>query len=110
MTYKLFFDEQALKEWQSLDESVRKQFKKALANRLGNPRIESAKLSGMKDCYKITLKSVGYRLVYQVEDGAVTVTVISVGRRDKNLIYKKAIERLNEFLKERIIKKKKKIK
>ncbi|MDO5667746.1 MAG: hypothetical protein Q4G44_07995 [Alcaligenaceae bacterium] len=28
----------------------------------------SARLSGMPDCYKIKLRSVGYRLIYQVND------------------------------------------
>ena len=34
----------------------------------------------------IKLRSVGYRLVYEVEDDAITVYVINVGRRDT--IYK----------------------
>jgi mRNA interferase RelE/StbE len=66
MTYNLEFKESALKEWRKLDSSIREQFKKKLAERIENPRIESSKLSGMPDCYKIKLKSAGYRLVYQV--------------------------------------------
>ena len=67
MTYKLRFHELALVEWHKLDGSVREPLKKKLAERLANPRVPSAALSGMPDCYKIKLRSVGYRLVYRVE-------------------------------------------
>ena len=66
MSYRLLFRAQAKKEWDKLDASIKAQFKKKLAERLEEPRIESARLSGMQDCYKIKLRSIGYRLVYQV--------------------------------------------
>jgi len=97
MTYKLLFDEEALDEWKKLDGSVKEQFKKVLLKRLENPRVESAKLSDMKDCYKIKLRTTGYRLVYQVEDKIVVITVISVGRRDKSVVYEKAVSRLKRL-------------
>jgi mRNA interferase RelE/StbE len=53
MTYNLEFKESALKEWQKLDGSIREQFKKKFKERLVAPCIESCKLSGMPDCYKI---------------------------------------------------------
>ena len=68
MIYKLRFHEIALTEWQKLDGSVRKPLKNKLAERLENPRVPSAALSGMANCYKIKLKGVGYRLVYRVDD------------------------------------------
>ena len=61
---------------------------------LERPRVESARLSGMPDCYKIKLKSAGYRLVYQVEDRTVTVVVVAVGRRERNFVYKIAVKRV----------------
>jgi mRNA interferase RelE/StbE len=33
---------------------------------------------------------VGYRLVYQVDDKVVVVTVIAVGKRDKSVVYRSA--------------------
>ena len=71
MSYKLRFHEQALKEWKKLGATLQEQFKKKLAERLEQPRIPSAALSGMSDCYKIKLKAAGYRLVYRVEDDIV---------------------------------------
>lgn len=94
MSYSLAFRESALKEWKKLDPPIREQFKKKLAERLERPRVESARLSGMPDCYKIKLKSAGYRLVYQVEDKTVTVVVVAVGRRERNFIYKLAAKRV----------------
>ena len=94
MIYKLRFHEIALTEWQKLDGSVRNPLKKKLAERLENPRVPSAALSGMANCYKIKLKGVGYRLVYRVDDDVLFVTVISVGKREKNQVYEAALERI----------------
>ena len=94
MSYRLEFKESALKEWHKLDSSIREQFKKRLAERLEIPRVESARLSGMPDCYKIKLRSAGYRLVYQVYDDRVVVVVIAIGKREHDLVYRLAKERV----------------
>jgi mRNA interferase RelE/StbE len=95
MTYELEFKKSALKEWKKLGATVQLQFKKKLANILDNPHISSAKLSGGNELYKIKLRDVGYRLVYEVNDTVITVTVISVGKRDREKVYKTAIDRIN---------------
>ncbi len=79
MTFELAFLEPALKEWKKLDRTVRDQFKAKLAERLEHPRIPSAKLHGHPDRYKIKLRGVGYRLVYEVRDAEVIVLVVAVG-------------------------------
>lgn len=94
MTYKLVFKQDAQKEWQKLDATIKKQFKKKLIVRLENPRVESARLNGMKDCYKIKLRSAGYRLIYQVRDTEILISVVAVGKRDRNQVYKIAIKRI----------------
>ena len=96
MTYKLKFKKSALKEWEKLGHTVKEQFKKKLKERLENPHVPSAALTGMKDAYKIKLRQLGYRLVYTVEDKKITVTVIAVGKRDRNEIYDIALSRLHE--------------
>lgn len=93
MTYELGFLDSALKEWRKLDANTREQFKKKLAERLETPRVPSAKLSGSTDRYKIKLRNVGYRLVYEVHDTEVIVVVVAVGRRDRNAVYKAADKR-----------------
>lgn len=62
MSYKQVFDPRALKGWHKLGETVKAQFKKKLAHVLAAPRVESARLSGLPDCYKIKLRSAGHRL------------------------------------------------
>ena len=94
MGYKLRFHELALAEWVKLDNSVREPLKKKLIERLENPRISAAALTGMPNCYKIKLLRVGYRLVYRVEDDIVFVTVIAVGKRDKLKTYTAAKSRI----------------
>lgn len=94
MTYELEFDPHALKEWEKLEISMREQFKKKLKKILENPRIEINKLHGLPDCYKIKLRSSGYRLVYQIQEERITVLVIAIGKREKSEAYKNAKYRL----------------
>lgn len=95
MTYRLTFLRDAKKEWDKLGSEIRMQFEKKLRERLANPRIRSAKLSGLPDCYKIKLKSAGYRLVYRVFDDRIVVQVIAIGRRERNEVYRSAAKRVN---------------
>ena len=94
-TYELEFHVLALKEWKKIDPSVKEQFKKQLQKRLQSPHVPSAKLSSeLAHCYKIKLKSSGYRLVYEVIDQRLVIVVIAVGRREDSQAYKAARTRL----------------
>lgn len=53
MTYKLAFNESALKEWKKLGHTIQEQFKKKLRERLENPRVPASQLHGRKDQYKM---------------------------------------------------------
>ena len=92
--YRLTFLRDAEKEWDKLGSTIRDEFAKALRKRLSNPRVPSTRLSDMPDCYKIKLRSAGYRLVYRVYDDRIVVQVIAVGRRDRNAVYKTAAGRV----------------
>lgn len=96
MSYSLQFVESALKEWRKLAPPIREQFKKKLAERMEHPRVASAKLHNMPDCYKIKLRTAGYRMVYQVDDKIVVMTVVAVGKRDKKRVYRQATGRLGK--------------
>jgi len=85
MTHDLRFVPEALEEWAALDGSVKAHFKTALKKRLETPRVPGAELRApLRDCYKIKLRGVGYRLVYLVRDGESPpdIVVLAVGRRD----------------------------
>ena len=92
MSYKLKFFKSALKEWKNLDPVVKNHFKKQLERRLENPHVDTSRLRGYKNLYKIKLRSVGYRLAYVVRESEITIYVIAVGRRDK--IYEVLKEKL----------------
>lgn len=93
MTYELGFLEPALKEWHKLDASTRDQFRKKLAERLDNPHVAGARLSGSSHRYKIKLRGVGYRLVYEVRDQQLIVIVVAIGKRERNAVYRAADKR-----------------
>lgn len=82
--YALEFNAQALKEWEKLDSTIRLQFAKKLKERLARPRVEADKLRELPNCYKIKLRAIGYRLVYEVIDNRLVVTVIAVGKRERS--------------------------
>ena len=93
MTYKLKFHPDALKEFKSLQRLDRNYFKNKLKERLENPHIASAKLSGGSNLYKIKRKRPPLRLTYHADKKNLIVTAISVGVRDGE-VYKKMIKRL----------------
>nr|CAC9200497.1 mRNA interferase RelE [Escherichia coli] len=63
MTYKLAFNESALKEWKKLGHTLQVQFKKETQRAPENPRVPASQLHGRKDQYKIKLRGAGYRHV-----------------------------------------------
>ena len=95
MTYKLEFKRSALKEWNKLNSTLQQQLKKKLAERLKIPHVAPDRVLGVDNVYKIKLRQSGYRLVYQVLDDVVVVTVLAVGKRERNEAYKKALKRLD---------------
>ena len=54
----------------------------------------ASQLYGFENHYKIKLRASSYRLVYEIIEKEIVILVISVGRRDKNLVYKKASKRI----------------
>lgn len=93
-SYRLVFLRDAKKEWDKLGSTIRDQFSKKLVERSKEPHTPSAQLHGMPDCYKIKLRSAGYRLVYRVDDGRLVVIVVAVGKRERNAVYKIAAGRV----------------
>ena len=93
-TFDLEFLPSAQKEWDKLGSTIQKQFTNKLRERLSRPRVQTDRLQGMPDCYKIKLRSAGYRLVYRVYDDRIVVQVIAVGKRERNEVYKAAAGRV----------------
>jgi mRNA interferase RelE/StbE len=93
MNYKLSFHPDALMEWRKLDRTVSEQFKKKLTERLQHPRVPAARLAGHNDRYKIKLRSVEYRLVYEVRDNVLSVLVVAVEKRERHAAYRMAAKR-----------------
>ncbi len=94
MSYRLIFLTSAMREWKKLDPDIRKQFKNKLADRLINPQVERDRLSTMKHCYKIKLRSAGYRLVYHVREKDIVIAVVAVGKRKRDALYQIAARRV----------------
>ena len=94
MIYSLEFHPKALKEWQGLNNSIKLQLHKKLKERLQNPRVPKDKLSGFENMYKIKLRTIGYRLAYEVKDEQIVIYVVSIGKRENNNVYNSLKDRL----------------
>ena len=93
-TFTLEFVIEAKKELTKLDKALQVQLLKKLKSRLSSPRVPSAKLRNMPDCYKIKLRASGVRLVYEVVDQRLVVLVLGVGRREDCAVYLLASKRI----------------
>jgi len=94
MIYKIKFTPISDREWKKIDSSIKLQFKKKLEKIIHNPRILKNKLSGYKHIYKIKLRNSGFRLAYEVKDEQIVVLILSVGKREDNIVYKNLNDRI----------------
>ena len=51
-------------------------------------------LRGLKDCYKIKLRTSGFRLLYPVVDDMLIIAVVAVGKRECGNVYNLTSERM----------------
>ncbi len=66
---------------------------KTAEKRLQNPHVPGSALQGkLQGYYKIKLRQHGYRLVYTVKDDALVVLVVTINKRDHNLVYQKLLK------------------
>ena len=87
-TYRLKFTVAALAEWKALDGSVKETFRKLLKKRMLQPHLPGSALKGpLVGCYKIKLRQQGYRLIYTVQDEVLTVLVLTINKRENNVVY-----------------------
>ena len=67
--------------------------RKNSTERVLEPHIPASRLRGLGNAYKIKLRASGYRLTYQVDDAEMAIYVLSVGKRERGIVYRKASER-----------------
>lgn len=94
MTCAVKFREDALKEWHKLGKAIRQQLARKIKKCCKNLHVFSAKLRGIKDCYKIKLSASCFRLICQVIDDEHIIAAVAVGKRERSDVYKPASERM----------------
>ncbi len=80
MTYKLLFLKKSEKEWAKLDSSIKERFKET-PRTLVNPKIPKDRLRGYDNVYKISCRTSGYRLAYEVKEEEMIVLVLNREKR-----------------------------
>ena len=83
MIYELAIHPEAEREWNKLDESVKKRFKQKLQKeRLMQPRVAKDALHGLPDLCKVKITTPQFRLAYHVNDNTRLLTILAVSSRD----------------------------
>lgn len=96
--YRVLLTKESLKEWNKIDHSIQRLFKRKLSSVVIDPVIVNNRLRGkLSNCYKIKLKRAGYRLVYEVRSQTIVLIVWAVDKRDDDKAYDSAISRLREI-------------
>ncbi len=81
MPYEVGFKPSALRELRKLDEATRKVIIVEIELLADNPRPDGCKkLKGEVDLYRIRVSG-NYRVVYEIQDRMLIVTVVKVGHR-----------------------------
>lgn len=94
MAWQLAIHPAAEKEWARLDNSIKLRFKAKLAERLDNPRVANAALSGAPDIFKIRITTPQFRLAYHVDDAQKRLSILAVTSRDD--VYATLADRLKK--------------
>ena len=94
MTHGIEFHPAAFKEWNRLDNAIKRRLGMKLEGRVASPRNAKDALAGsLAGCFKIKDSVSGYRLIYEVLDDVMIVIVLSVGQREKLKAYVVAARR-----------------
>ena len=80
-------------EWGGLGPTVRAQFTKKLGRGWKIRMCHPPNFKGATNRYKIKLRSSGYRLVYDVRDAELIVSVVAIGKRERKAVYRSASKR-----------------
>jgi mRNA interferase RelE/StbE len=84
MKYTILIERYAQKQIMKLDKKVIPLIKTAIASLADNPRPYGYKKLKGEDAYRIRVGD--YRVIYEIDDGKIIVTVVSAGHR--KAIYK----------------------
>lgn len=79
MKYQVFIERYALKQIMKLDKQVIPVIKTTIEALAENPRPNGYKKLKGEDAYRVRVGS--YRIIYEINDNKIIVTVVSVGHR-----------------------------
>jgi mRNA interferase RelE/StbE len=80
-TYTIVWTTQALRELRKLDASITKRVLAAVTRLAENPRPHGARALAGEPPGMLRLRVGDYRVVYQIDDGQIIVTVVRVAHR-----------------------------
>lgn len=98
VVYKIKTHSDFKEELDKLDHAIKVRLRKKLDKVVLNPHIPKNRLHGdLHNCYKIKLKTDGVRLVYTVNDDEIYILLLTVGKREGNVVYNIAKSRVDDL-------------
>jgi mRNA interferase RelE/StbE len=79
MKYTILIERYAQKQIMKLDKKIIPVIKTSIASLADNPKPHGYKKLKGEDAYRIRVGD--YRIIYEIDDGKIIVTVVSVGHR-----------------------------
>lgn len=89
-----YYDEHAEKCWNKLPADVKKRLVKQIKKICRNPDLAKPLSGDLAGCYKLKLRSLGYRVVYKLDTSQHKLIIITVGVRNNGKIYETAVKKL----------------
>ena len=103
-SWKVKFEKRARQDYFNLDGSQRNQVMRAIYKTAQNPlpkreggygtELGNKNGNDLTGCLKIKLKKAGIRIIYKLERTAQGMTVVIIGMREDDNVYKEAARRL----------------
>lgn len=93
MTFKISFHPKAKKEFDKLDGQIKRHIEAVFKKLSLNPDEFPHKPLGhqnnldLSNCYKIKLKSQGYRVVYELHEQHCNILILAINKRDNHKVY-----------------------
>ena len=96
MMYKIELKISARKYLKKIDSNLRKKILRKIEDLKENPLLGQVLKYDLKNLRKLYFQNKKIRIIYRVENKALIIEIISIGKRNKSEIYKQVVKKISE--------------
>jgi len=94
MMYKIELKISARKYLKKIDSNLRKKILRKIEDLKENPLLGQVLKYDLKNLRKLYFQNKKIRIIYRVENKALIIEIISIGKRNKSEIYKQVVKKI----------------